>query len=173
MTISLYDATVPTFIQIVAAAQGFLARTAKHCAENGINADDLVEARLISDMLPLRFQVASIAKHSAKAIEDAQKGSSTVPGQLATTSFAGLQQELAQTAAQLAKYTREDLDSLQGREVVFKLPNLDLKFTAENYLLSFALPNFFFHATTAYDILRIKGIPVGKRDFLGAVRIKQ
>ena len=173
MAISLYDATVPTFIQIVGAAQGFLAKTAKHCAEHGINADELVEARLIADMLPLRFQVASIAKHSANAIEDAKKGTATVPGQLATTNFAGLQQELAQTAAQLAKYTREEIDSVQGRDVVFKLPSMSLPFTAENYLLSFALPNFLFHSATAYDILSMKGITLGKRDFLGALRIKQ
>lgn len=170
MAISLYDATVPTFVQIVGAAQGFLARTAKHCAEHGINADELVEARLIADMLPLRFQVASITKHSVNAIEDAKKGAFTMPGQLSTTQFAGLQQELAQTEAQLAKYTREEIDSLQGREVAFKVSSLSSTFTAENYLLSFALPNFFFHAATAYDILRMKGIPLGKRDFLGALR---
>jgi uncharacterized protein len=173
MAISLYDATVPTFIQIVGAAQGFLARTAKHCAEHGINADELVEARLIADMLPLRFQVASINKHSVGAIEDAKKGAFTLPGQFQTTSFAGLQQELAQTAAQLAKHTREEIDSLQGRDVAFKVPGLDLAFTAENYLLSFAVPNFLFHAATAYDILRMKGIPLGKRDFVGALRVKQ
>jgi uncharacterized protein len=173
MTISLYEATVPTFIQIVGAAQGFFAKAAKHCEEHGINADELVPARLIADMLPLSFQVASIAKHSVGGIEDVKKGSFNLPQQLATTSFAGLQQELAQTATQLAKYTREEIDALQGREVAFKLPSADLKFTAENYLLSFALPNFLFHSATAYDILRMKGIPLGKRDFLGALRIKQ
>lgn len=173
MAISLYDATVPTFVQIMSAAQGFLARTAEHCAEHGIDADALVEERLIADMLPLRFQVACIAKHSVNAIEDCKKGSFTMPVELTKTTFAGLQSELAQAATKLAAYTRPEIDALQGRDLEFKVSVMNTTFTAENYLLSFAVPNFLFHAATAYDILRMKGIPLGKRDFLGALRVKQ
>jgi hypothetical protein len=173
MAFSLYDATVPTFIQIVGAAQGFLTRTAQHCAERGSNADELVEARLIEDMFPLRFQVSCIARHSVGAIEDVKKGSFTMPGELSTTNFAGLQAELAQAAAKLATYTRDEINALEGRTIDFKVPGIDLAFTAENYFMSFAVPNFLFHAATAYDILRMKGIPIGKRDFLGVLRTKQ
>ena len=65
-----------------------------------------------------------------------------------------------------------DVDAVQGKDVTFQLPTMKIPFTAEGFLLSFSLPNFYFHATTAYDILRHKGVPLGKRDFLGRMRIK-
>jgi hypothetical protein len=173
MALSLYDVCIPSFIQIVGAVQGFMARTRKHCAEHGIDLESLVEARLIADMLPFRFQVVSVAKHSVGLIEDMKKGSFTMPGETPSYDFAALEQLLADTSARLRAYQPAEIDSLQGRDFTFSTPGITLQFSAENYLLSFGLPNFYFHATTAYDILRMKGIPLGKRDFLGALRVKQ
>ena len=73
---------------------------------------------------------------------------------------------------ELAALTPGDVDALVGRDVIFKLGERALPFTAEGFLMSFSLPNFFFHATTAYDILRHKGVPLGKRDFMGRLKMK-
>ena len=173
MALSLYDVSIPSFIQTVDAVQGFMVRTRKHCAEQGIDLEGLVEARLIADMLPFRFQVVSVAKYSVGLIEDIKKGSFTMPGEMPSYDFAALEQLLADTSARLRAYERAEIDALQGRDFSFSTPGISVQFTAENYLLSFGLPNFYFHATTAYDILRMKGVPLGKRDFLGAMRIKQ
>ena len=71
-----------------------------------------------------------------------------------------------------ARLSRQEVDALYGRDVTFQAGDMKLPFTAENFLLSFSQPNLFFHATTAYDILRHKGVPLGKRDFLGPLRLK-
>ena len=72
----------------------------------------------------------------------------------------------------LAAVTAEEMEGLIGRDMTFVLPGMKLPFTAENYLLSFAQPNFYFHATAAYAIMRAKGVGLGKRDFLGQLRMK-
>ncbi|HXJ33802.1 MAG TPA: DUF1993 family protein, partial [Candidatus Eisenbacteria bacterium] len=72
----------------------------------------------------------------------------------------------------LQKVTPGEVNALQGKDVVFQLRDFKLPFTAEGFLLSFSLPNFYFHATTAYDILRMKGVPIGKRDYMGPMRLK-
>ena len=72
----------------------------------------------------------------------------------------------------LEKLKPDEVNACEGKDVIFALRDMKLPFTAEGFLQSFSLPNFYFHATTAYDILRHKGVPVGKRDFLGKMRIK-
>ncbi len=79
---------------------------------------------------------------------------------------------MADTGEGLRRLSREEVDALSGRDMVFQIGERKVPFTTDNFLLSFSLPNFYFHATTAYDILRTKGVPLGKRDFLGRMRIK-
>jgi uncharacterized protein len=86
--------------------------------------------------------------------------------------YVGLQGLVTEARTELSAWTREDVNALIGRDVTFKLGDRALPFTAEGFLMSFSLPNFFFHATTAYDILRQKGAPIGKRDFLGRPKLK-
>ena len=74
------------------------------------------------------------------------------------------------TLDELKAQSRDEIDALAGGRVVFKLGGNEIPFTAENFAVSFSLPNFYFHATTAYDILRMKGVPIGKRDFIGAMK---
>ena len=75
-------------------------------------------------------------------------------------------------ATRCEKLTPADVNALDGKDIIFQIRDTKMPFTAENFLLSFSLPNFYFHATTAYDILRTKGVPLGKRDFLGRMRMK-
>lgn len=173
MTISLYDATVASFLQTVGAVAGFLDRGSAHCVDNGMSPNDLVETRLFGDMLPFKFQIWSVAHHSVGAIEGVKKGLSGPPADMpATLDYASLQGKIAETLAALKAYTPAEVNALAGKDVTFALRDFKLPFTAEGFLLSFALPNFHFHATTAYDILRMKGVPLGKRDYLGAMRLK-
>ena len=84
----------------------------------------------------------------------------------------GLQALVREARSELAALTPEAVDALKGRDIIFKLGDRTMPFTAEGFLMSFSLPNFFFHATTAYDILRHKGVPLGKRDFMGRLKLK-
>ena len=85
--------------------------------------------------------------------------------------YAGLQGLVKEARDELAALTPETVNALIGRDVIFKLGERSMPFKAEGFLMSFSLPNFFFHATTAYDILRHKGVPVGKRDFMGRLKL--
>ena len=133
----------------------------------------MVEARLAPDMLPLRFQIISVAQHFRGAIEGVQKrrvSSALVQDAVRLHWIAGL---VAQTQEALSAWTPDAVNALGGRDVVFHLGDHKLPFTAEGFLMSFSLPNFYFHATTAYDILRTNGVPLGKRDFMGRMKMKK
>jgi hypothetical protein len=84
----------------------------------------------------------------------------------------GLDERIAATLSALAAIEPAEIESFVGRDMRFEFGNRRFEFTAEDFLLSFAQPNFYFHATTAYDILRWKGLPIGKRDFTGKLRLK-
>ena len=172
MTLSLYDACVPSFLQIVGAVEGFLAKGAAHCKEKGIDPNSLVEERLYADMLPLSFQVRSVASHSIGAIRGAKAGQFSPGGPAPAIDYAGLQKLMTETREALQAVKPEDVNACAGKDVLFSVRDIKLPFTAEGFLQTFSLPNFFFHATTAYDILRHKGVPLGKRDFMGKMRLK-
>jgi hypothetical protein len=143
-----------------------------HCRNSNINPSDIVEARLHDDMLPFRFQICSVAHHSIGAIEGVKGGVFLPPGQSPPHDYAALQKLVADTRDALQALTQAEINELEGSDVIFQLGERKIPFTAEGFLMSFSLPNFYFHATTAYDILRANGVPLGKRDFLGQLRIK-
>jgi hypothetical protein len=170
MAITLYDATAPSFLQVLTSLRGVLEKGLAHARETGVDPDSLVEARLVDDMFPLSFQVQRVCDHSAGALRDVSQGRFTFP-QKGAYDYAGLQALLADAETQLRGWTREAVDALEGREVVFDTGHAPARtFAAEAFLFSFSIPNFHFHAVTAYDILRMKGVPVGKRDYLGELR---
>jgi hypothetical protein len=171
MSASLYDATVTTFIQALGAAEGFLARGFDHCRDHGIDLQEIVEARLHHDMLPFRFQVISTVKHSIGAIEAIRKGVFSPPS-TPELDYEGLQQAVTAARTALKAVSADEVNGFSGRDVKFEFRDRSIPFTGENFLLSFSTPNFFFHASMAYGILRSKGVPLGKRDFMGQLRIK-
>jgi hypothetical protein len=172
MAFSLYDATVANYLQILGAVDGLLTKSLAHFKEKGIDPAEVVEARLASDMLPFRFQVVSLTHHSRGAMEAAQNGVFVPPSGKPDLDFAALQALVKDAQSELSALTPEAVNALVGRDVTFKLGERALPFTAEGFLMSFSLPNFFFHTTTAYDILRHKGAPLGKRDFMGRLKLK-
>ena len=172
MPISLYDAFVPSCRQIVGSTLALIEKAEKHCTETGCAPAEIAGASLHPTMLPLGFQVKSVAQHSAGAIEGVRAGTFSPLGGEMPTDFAGMKAMLEKAEAGLAAVTADEMETFIGKDMLFEMPGLKLPFTAEGFLLSFSQPNFYFHAATAYDILRAKGVALGKRDFLGALRMK-
>jgi uncharacterized protein len=164
MATSLYDLSVASYLQTVVAVGSFLDRAAKHCTETGSDPDDLVGARLFEDMAPLHFQIECVDHHSVWALEAVKTGLFAPPTLIGPIPFIDLQDMMAQTETALKSFTLDEVNSWSGKDLDFQIGPRRLHFTAENFFLSFSLPNFHFHAVTAYDILRIKGMPLGKRD---------
>lgn len=171
MPISLYDATVASFDQTLGAVEGFLSRAADHFRDNALEPNDLVQERLWADMLPFWFQVNSVVHHSVGALEAVRAGVFQPDAGPSDLDYSGLQKHVAAAREKLKGFGREEVESWVGKDTTVKLGEHVLPFTAENFLLSFSVPNFYFHATTAYDILRHKGAPLGKRDFMGRIRL--
>ena len=169
MSISLYDVSVGTFQHVLGATQKFLAKSRGYFEAEGIALDEVVGVRLIDDMLPLGFQVVSVVHHSLGAIHGVQTGVfSVVPADPADQPYTALEALLARTRDAMDCYSREMVDGLAGGDLEFRFRDNVVPFKAETFLLTFSLPNLYFHATTAYDLLRMRGAPLGKRDFLGA-----
>jgi hypothetical protein len=171
LTISLYEASVASYLQVVPAVIKLLEKAAEHFDAQGVQRDEIADWRLHSDMLPMRFQIASVAHHSIGAIEGLRKGVFSPPPYDAKMDFAGLQAKLEKARADLLALQPDEINSLSGKPMEFVMGDLRLPFSTENFVVSFSLPNFHFHAATAYDILRHQGLPLGKRDFLGKLRI--
>lgn len=172
MAFSLYDASVANFLQTLGAVSHFLDKGMKHCQEHNIDPETIVEARLASDMWPLRNQIVSVAHHSRGALAAAKNGEFVPPKVDPDLNYAGLQALVKSTQDELAAMKAGDVNALEGRDVSFKIGDRALLFTADMFLMTFSLPNFYFHATTAYDILRSAGVQIGKRDFMGRMRMK-
>jgi hypothetical protein len=173
MPLSLYDVTVPTYQQILGAVSGLLDKAEKHCADKGVTQSEIVQARVHPDMLPFAYQVKSTVVHSLGALQALPKGTFSPDMTPFPETFAGLKEKVSGARAALDRYTPAEINAFEGRDVRFSIKdNFHLDFTAENFLLSFSMPNFFFHATTTYDILRGKGLAIGKRDFMGRPRSK-
>ena len=165
MSISLYDATVGTYRQILGATANVLEKGRAHCEANGISLDDIVQMQLIDDMLPFQFQVVSVAHHSLGALKGVEAGVFTPPSP-AGEDYAALQGLVAQAREGLAAFTPEQVNGFEEKSLEFRLGKNAIPFQGGKFLLGFSLPNFYFHATTTYDMLRMKGTSIGKRDFM-------
>ncbi len=172
MAISLYDISVASYLQTVAAVSGFLEKGLAFCREKNIDPETIVESRIIEDMRPFRFQIQQVHFHSIGGCEAVMAGVRRFPGERPQHDYAELQKLIAETLEALRKISPAEINDREGHEVVLEAGESKRLFTAEGFILSFSLPNFHFHATTAYDILRGKGVPLGKRDYMGALRLK-
>lgn len=171
MAFSLYDVTVGTYRQVLGATSGFLAKGREHCQENGIDLNEIVQTSLIDDMAPFLFQVVSTAHHSLNALKGTEAGEFGPP-ETSALDYAGLEKLVADAAQGIEAFTPDTVNGWVGKDMTFVMGDMRIPFTAEDFLMTFSLPNFYFHATTTYDILRMKGVPIGKRDFLGQMRMK-
>lgn len=170
MPTTLYDLSVPTFLQTVRAMRGFLDKAAAHFAEAGVNADAFVKTRLYPDMAPFHFQIEAAWHHAVWGVEALRTGMFDPPGLVGAAPFAEFRAMIASGEAALEAFVPDDINQHAGRMLDLQIGPRRLAFTAENFILSFSLPHFHFHAVTAYDILRAHGVPIGKRDYEGQLR---
>lgn len=162
MTSSLYDASVPVFVRGLDSLSVILEKA----ASSGLDEAALMDARLAPDMKPLPAQI-DMATFSARGCV-ARLAGVEVPSVVGTdTTFAQMQARIAASRAFIVGVDRAAFDGAETRPVRLVFPGVDLSFEGAGYLTSFALPNFYFHVTTAYAILRHAGIALGKRDYLG------
>ena len=171
MAISLYDISVRSYLQILNSTSAVLAKGCEYCEAEGIDLAEVVETRLRDDMLPFRFQVVSTAHHSLGAIEGCKAGEFSPPPASDGMDYASLAGLIGDAAEKLSALSEDEVNALEGGDMVFRLGNNAVPFRNEGFIQSFSLPNFYFHATTTYDILRHLGAPLGKRDFLGQMRV--
>lgn len=167
MPLSLYDASIPVFQRALRNLDAILTKAEEHAAANGIDLAELAAARLAPDMFPLTGQIQS-ASDSAKFAAARLTGTTGPSFADTETTFGELHARIAKTLDYLASVDPAGFEGAETREIVQKSRRGERHFVGTSYLLTFALPNFFFHVATAYDILRHKGVPVGKSDYLGA-----
>lgn len=172
MPISLHAAYVPGALQMLGTARHLVDKAEAWCAETGCSEAELIGTRIIDDMLPFSYQVKCVAEHTQGAVEGVRKGVYSPDLAPPPGDFAALRTKLADAVAAMEALTEADMEGFMGQPMRFEFRDSAMNFTAEDFLLSFSQPNFYFHCATAYDILRMKGVPVGKRDFMGRVRIK-
>ena len=163
---SFYDASVPAFLQILNSLTGILGKAEAHCKAKNIQPDVLLAARLYPDMLPLTKQIQIASDFAAKSC--ARLTGSEVPTTPDTEkSFDELKARLAKTIDYVKAFKPAQFDGADAREVTFPAGSNTMTMKGQQFLSHFALPNFYFHAATAHDILRHNGVEIGKRDFLG------
>lgn len=171
MAASLYELSVGSYRQSLTGVKAFLQKGREHAEAEGLSLDEIVTTRLRDDMLPFRFQVQAVRHQSIDTITAFETGEFGPPTGMDPDDYDALQALVDKTLEALDALDPEAVNAHSGKTVVFRMPGVELPFTAENFVLSFSLPNLYFHATTAYDILRMAGAPLSKRDFLGPLAI--
>ncbi|MBM3366778.1 MAG: DUF1993 domain-containing protein [Betaproteobacteria bacterium] len=167
MSISMYEASAPRFAHTLNNLSAILDKAQAHCEMKKVDPVVLAAWRLTPDMFPLSRQV-QIACDAAKGAVARLAGVEVPKHEDTERDFAELKARIAKTVEFVRGFKPAQLEGTEDKDVVLRLQGKDVTFKGMPYLLGFALPNFYFHVTTAYAILRHNGVEVGKRDFLGA-----
>jgi hypothetical protein len=165
LSFTLYDATVPPLAHMLDNLGNCLEKGAAHAKEKGEDFKTYLESRLAPDMFALTRQV-QVACDMAKGAGARLAGVEIPKYEDHETSLAELKARIAKTVAFLKGLDRKSFEGAENREIVLKFPNREFHFKGSDYLTGFALPNVYFHITAAYAILRSKGVPLGKSDYL-------
>lgn len=166
MAFSTYDASVPVFRQILGSLSGLLQKAEAHAAANGMEVSELLEAKLIPDMFSFTRQIQIACDH-AKGCAARLAGVDIPKFEDTEKTVAELQERIRKTLEFVNSVKPEQFAGAEDRDIKLVFPWATYDFTGGRYLTYWALPNFFFHAATAYDLLRHKGVAIGKADFLG------
>ena len=167
MSVNAYSATVPAFVQILTALSAILKKAAAHAEAKKIDPAVFVNARIAPDMFPLSRQI-QIATDHAKGASARLAGVDNPSFADTETTFDELQARIAKTLDFVKGLKQSQFDGGFDRDVTLTIAGQKMTWKGGVYLHQFALPNFYFHATAAYAILRHNGVEIGKRDFLGS-----
>ncbi|MEL6858671.1 MAG: DUF1993 domain-containing protein [Pseudomonadota bacterium] len=166
MTTPLYKSTIGVMIRQAEALVGIMAAGREHL---GDGADAFINEKLVDDMLPFSFQIRAVCHQSTGGVASMRSGHAGPPPDMSISSYADLETLLNDTIAELKTVEPSELDTLLDADLIFALGDFKLPFKGLGFLTSFMMPNFFFHMTTAYNLLRQKGVAIGKREYLGAM----
>lgn len=163
---TLYEASIPPVRRALVNLGSYFDRAAAHFAEAGVAEADWLNASLAPDMYSLIRQIQA-ASDAARFIAGRLSGvpAPSMPDE--ETSVAALRDRIANTIAYLDSVPASAIDGREDAKVLFKIPKAEIHFTGTSYVRDFGLANFFFHVVTAYGIMRYRGAPIGKRDYLG------
>jgi hypothetical protein len=164
----MYEASIPAFARTLENLSQILRKAEAYAESKKIEKQVLIDARLAPDMFPLARQI-QIASDSVKGAAARLTGSEIPSYPDTETSFAELQERIAKTLKFIQGFKPEQFDGSETRDIVVKGRNHERRFNGRDYLFSFVIPNFFFHVTTAYAILRHNGLEIGKADYLGNI----
>ena len=167
---NLHTLTAGSFLQYLTSAIGCLNQARTQSESLGITCEEMVDASLHADMLPLHFQVVTIAHFSKSAMDAAFSGEMGGPDMTLALDYQGLIEHLETAHRNISSYKADDINALAGGEVVFRYGDIIVPFTTEDFFLTYALPSFYFHVSVAYSIMRSLGVHVGVANFLGTVR---
>jgi uncharacterized protein len=165
MTISMYKVSVPIFVQFLTGQSNIIDKALAHIEAKQLDPNFFFNMRFAPDMYAYARQVQQASTHAARCCS-ALAGVEMPNMPNTETSFAELKGRLAKTIDFCKSFKPAQIDGTEDKEITLKLGNNERKFTGQTLLLNFILPNFYFHCTTAYDILRHCGIELGKRDFM-------
>lgn len=168
MTIGMYSASVPVFQRQLRALGNVFDKGATYAAAKKMQDGVVLQLRLFPDMLPLVRQV-QIAADFAKNTPALLAGMDPPKFEDAEASFADCKARIDKTLAYIADFRREQIDGSDAKDITRTIAGAPMTFKGEVYLLHFAMPNFYFHVTTAYAILRGIGVEIGKRDYIGGL----
>ena len=168
MSLSMYQASIPAFVQMLNNLSAILDKAEAHAGSRKIDSEILLNYRLAPDMLPFVRQI-QIAADLAKGAAARLAGVEVPKHDDTEETFADLKARLAKTVAFVQSFKTNDIDGSEDREINMTLGEHTMSFKGQPYLVYFVMPNFYFHCTTAYDILRHCGIELGKRDFIGTI----
>ena len=166
MTISMYQASVPRFVNILGNLSGILDKAQAHVDAKKIDGATLTNYRLFPDMLPMTTQV-QIACDSAKGVVGRLAGVEMPVFEDNETTLAELKARVEKTISFIKSVAPEQIDGSEDKEIVITRRDKETRYKGMQFLLGHAIPNFYFHITTAYNILRHNGVEIGKRDYLG------
>lgn len=166
MTISMHQASVPVFSRALTNLSNVLKKGEAHAKEKGVEPDALLQQRLVFDMFPLIKQIQIACDVSARgAARLAKAEPQSFPD--TETTLAQALDRIDRSIAYIKTFKPEQIDGCEDRAIVVKMGDKEANFTGQSYLFGYVLPNLFFHCATAYDILRVAGTQIGKKDFLG------
>ena len=168
MTVSMFTASVPVYTQFLNSLSAILKKAAAHAEAKKIDPSVLINARLSPDMFALARQVQIATDHAKGSL--ARLAGVEIPSYADTeATFDELEARIQKTLAYVKTFKPEQIDGTEGKEIVLTFGTQKFPFNGQTYLIQFALPNFYFHTTMVYAILRENGVEIGKRDFMGGV----
>ena len=171
MQLSFYDASVACYQQILDSTANLLEKGQQHAEANDMALEEISNYRLQESMLPFSFQIISVWHHSFGAIQGMREGLFMPPPDKPGIDYAGLRGLIDEARGAMAAETEESMEAISGQKMLFRFGSNEVPFTTDNFLATFSKPNVYFHATTAYAILRQLGVPLGKLDYLGNMKV--